>query len=209
MVGEPTEAALCTACQVPKEALEARWPREGEIPFSSARKRMATFHRRPGGGYRVIVKGAPDLLVERCSRLRTAAGEFPLTPAWREKLRRMNESMAGEGPPGAGGGLPGYRYPAQGGRGGNGLDLLRPGGDDGPAAARSRPGSEAVRGAGIRPVMITGDHGATAAAIAKQLGILRKNGKLLTGRQLGRHGQPHLRGGGLRLRRLCPGLPGA
>mgnify|MGYP001622981431 FL=1 len=184
VIGEPTEAALCTACQVPKEALEARWPREGEIPFSSARKRMATFHRRPGGGYRVIVKGAPDLLVERCSRLRTAAGEFPLTPAWREKLRRMNESMAGEALRVLGVAFRDTDTLPKGEEAETGLTFCGLVGMMDPPRPEAARAVKLCRGAGIRPVMITGDHGATAAAIAKQLGILRKNGKLLTGRQL-------------------------
>lgn len=65
--GDPTEIAFLRACGREKGALEEEFPRVGEIPFTSARKRMATAHKRPQGGYRVIVKGAPDVLLARCT----------------------------------------------------------------------------------------------------------------------------------------------
>ena len=63
--GEPTEAALVTACRTSLAELARQFPRAGEIPFSSERKRMCTIHRLSSGSYRAIVKGAPDLLLER------------------------------------------------------------------------------------------------------------------------------------------------
>ena len=85
--GDPTEAALVTAAAkegLDKNELEGAWPRRGELPFDSERKLMTTVHAKPGGGYRVCVKGAPDVLSRRC-RLDGAAAR---------RLEARNEAMA-------------------------------------------------------------------------------------------------------------------
>ena len=87
--GDPTETALVDAAAregLDKNGLEGEWPRRGELPFDSERKLMTTVHQRPGGGWRVCVKGAPDVLARRC-RLDSAAAR---------RLESRNEAMAGK-----------------------------------------------------------------------------------------------------------------
>ena len=78
ILGDPTEAAFLRACREEKAHLERLAPRVGEIPFTSARKRMATAHRTEQG-YRIIAKGAPDVLLARCTHLRRGGAAEPLS----------------------------------------------------------------------------------------------------------------------------------
>ena len=85
--GDPTEAALTEAAAregLDKNQLEAQYPRKGELPFDSQRKLMTTIHARPGGGFRVLVKGAPDVLAPRCR----------LSPEMLRWVNARNEGMA-------------------------------------------------------------------------------------------------------------------
>ena len=85
--GDPTEAALVEAAArdgLDKAQLEAQYPRKGELPFDSQRKLMTTIHARPGGGFRVLVKGAPDVLAARCR----------LSPELFRWVNARNEAMA-------------------------------------------------------------------------------------------------------------------
>lgn len=184
ILGEPTETALVAACPASLEELARRFPRIGEIPFSSSRKRMSTFHRLPTGGCRIIVKGAPDLLLERCDRIRTPGGERLLTQEDRRNIRKQNESMAGEALRVLGiafrddVGVPAEENAERG------LIFCGLIGMMDPPRPEAERAVRLCRSAGIRAVMITGDHAATAAAVARQLGILRDGGNILTGRQL-------------------------
>ena len=185
VLGEPTEAALVSACPTPKESLDARHPRVEEIPFSSSRKRMATVHRLPQGGFRVIVKGAPDMLAGLCSRIRQEGRDLPLTAGEKAKLLRQNEAMASQALRVLGVAfrdmtrLPENRADLE-----KNLTFCGLIGMIDPPRPEAEKAVRLCRQAGIRPVMITGDHAATAAAIAGQLGILQKGGKLLTGKEL-------------------------
>ncbi len=188
VLGEPTEGALVMACRESKSKLEERFPRVGEIPFSSSRKRMATIHRLGHGGFRVIVKGAPDLLVKRCSSLRVPGGSQPMESSARAEILRENERMAGEALRVLG---VAYRDVEQLPENRESWDSLEKNlvfcglvGMMDPPRPEAKRAVSMCKSAGIRPVMITGDHAATAAAIAKKLGILEKGGKILTGRQL-------------------------
>ena len=169
--GEPTETALAAACPEEKSELERRWPRVHEIPFSSSRKRMTTVHRRPGGGYRIICKGAPDVLARYCVGSCTG-------------FLAKNESMASSGLRVIGvafrdtDALPTEREMEQN------LTFVGLAGLSDPPRAGVKEAVAQCRAAGIRPVMITGDHAATASAIARELGILRRDGKALTGQEL-------------------------
>ena len=182
VTGEPTEAALVTACRTSLTELARQFPRAGEIPFSSERKRMCTIHRLSGGSYRAIVKGAPDLLLERCRFDRSAAQ--PLSDRRRQEIRRMNDRMAGEALRVLGVAYRDFdRMPTEEEAE---KDLVFCGliGMIDPPRPEAARAVSLCRSAGIRVVMITGDHAATAAAIARQLGILEQNGKIFTGRQL-------------------------
>ena len=178
--GDPTEAALVEAAAragLDKNQLEKELPRQGEIPFDSERKLVTTVHRRPGGGYRVLVKGAPDVLLGRCR----------LTPAERERAAKQNEDMAGRALRVLGVAsrelefLPRALTAEVLERELTFLGLI---GMMDPPRPEARRAVEQCRAAGIRPVMITGDHKLTAAAVARELGIYRPGDLAVTGADL-------------------------
>lgn len=80
LTGDPTETAFLRACKREKPSLEQDFPRIGEIPFTSARKMMTTAHRLPQGGCRVVSKGAPDVLIARCTGLLRQGKASPSPP---------------------------------------------------------------------------------------------------------------------------------
>ena len=180
VAGDPTEAAIVAAAS--PGALEAdrrRYPRAMEIPFSSARKRMTTVHRMPGGGYRAVMKGAPDFLFGRC----VSGG-----------AARQNEIMASSALRVLGvayrdfGSLPADRGALE-----TGMTFCGLIGMTDPPRPEARGAVALCKKAGIRPVMITGDHAATAAAVARQLGIARDRGAVLTGAELDRLSEEELK----------------
>jgi Ca2+-transporting ATPase len=196
--GDPTEGALLVAAYkagLRADVLGARLPRVGEVPFSSERKLMSTIHRDASGEERLIVftKGAPEVLLARCSRELVGDEPRPLTPERRAEILRANESLAGEAlrvlgvavrrlPDGAlaregSGGLYGYVEE----------DLVFAGliGMIDPPRAEAKDAVARARSAGIRPIMITGDHARTAVVIAREIGIA-EDGRALTGAELER-----------------------
>ncbi|MBR6790144.1 MAG: cation-translocating P-type ATPase [Oscillospiraceae bacterium] len=185
--GEPTEAALSVlaakAGLLPSRMTHLK--RAGEIPFDSTRKRMSVLAEGRDGERILLTKGACDLLLNRCSTIKTADGAVPLDERMKSRIRRAADAMAAEG-----------------------LQVLA-------AACRLQPAGEALteqseqglcfcgmaglmdpprdgvketvrtcRRAGIRVVMITGDHPLTAKAVAEQTGIFRKGDLVLTGAEL-------------------------
>ncbi len=189
--GGATEVALVRAAPHAKEDLERQAPRVAELPFSSARKRMTTVHRW-GGGFRSVTKGAPDLLLERCTRFSTPEGVFPLTPEDRRRIARRNEEMAARALRVLGvayrddAALPPETQAEQ--------DLIFCGlvGLQDPPRPEAADAVRRCKRAGILPVMITGDHAATASAIARRLGMLEDGGRVMTGAQLDRLSQAEL-----------------
>ena len=194
--GEPTEIALVNnglENGKNKNELYMAMPRINEIPFDSNRKMMTTIHRI-GNKYRVITKGAPDVLLERCQK--QINGGFGQTSMLEKTIiQRENEKMAQKA----------LRVIAVGYKD---LDFL-PQKIDSNTIERNlifvgligmidppREGvKEAVRTckmAGIKTVMITGDHIATAKAIAKELNILSGNDKAITGQELDKISQKEL-----------------
>ena len=182
--GDPTEVALAEAAAVrgaDKGELESQFPRHGEFPFDSERKRMATVHA-DGGGFLVCVKGAPEAIIERCPWRLAAHGPAPFDAD--ETLARA-ERLAARG----------LRVLAFAERR---LDAPPAGIDEaendltflGLVGLMDPPREEAAQAvaeclaAGIKPVMITGDHPATARAIAERLGILDQGGRVVTGVEL-------------------------
>lgn len=187
ITGDPTETAFLRACKRGKGELEGCFPRVGEIPFTSARKRMTTAHRLPEGGFRLIAKGAPDVLIARCTRLLQGGEVRPLTGAMKAKLLSDNSRLAERA----------LRVLAVAYR-----DVSALPSDDRESESQlifcgliamedpPRPGvKEAVtqcKRAGILPVMITGDHAATALAIGQRLGIAESSSQVMTGPELDR-----------------------
>jgi Ca2+-transporting ATPase len=183
LTGDPTETALLAA--LPPEAVAA-WakthPRLGEIPFDASRARMSTFHRDETGVL-MLTKGAPESLLPRCRSQCSATGETAPDPA----LEQLAERLAAAGqrvlafamkklPE-----LPADLDPDDTER-----DLVFVGlaGLMDPPRPEAAPAVAACKAAGITPVMITGDHPATAQAIAARLGIIEPGARVITGRQL-------------------------
>ena len=187
-VGDPTEGALVLAAAgrgLNKDRLEEAQPRVGEVPFDSTRKRMTTVHTRPGGGVRIIVKGAPDVLLERCDRV-LGQREQPMTATRRERILAANEAMARDALRVL---AVAYRDEASPPRALNesverNLVFVGLLGMIDPPRPEVRAAVEQCRKAGIRPVMITGDHKATAVAVAKELDIYREGELAMTGAEL-------------------------
>ncbi|MFW6084815.1 MAG: cation-translocating P-type ATPase, partial [Gemmatimonadota bacterium] len=182
--GDPTEAALVVAAGkagMERDALQELWPREGEVPFSSARRLMATFHRTDEG-LRACVKGAPDRIVELSDRIRRGREVVPLDPDGREALRTRNEELA------AGGlrvlALATRLVDAPEESELEGLVFLGLVGMMDPPAEGVKETIERFREAGIRTVMLTGDQRATAEAIARELAVLEADEETLDGREL-------------------------
>ena len=187
--GDPTETAFVDAALLDgldKNAMEKELPRVAELPFDSDRKLMSTVHP-VNGRYRVMVKGAPDVLLSRCTHI-LAGSVVPLTASLARDVESANASMAEQA-----------------------LRVLACGYKDLDASPSGQPTSQELEtgltfvglvgmidpprmevkdavaqcyAAGIRPVMITGDHKLTAVAIAKELDIFRPGDLAITGEDL-------------------------
>ncbi len=175
--GDPTEAALVTASLIKKPDLDIKYPRVMEISFTSERKMMTTVHKIGGGKYRIISKGAPDILFRHCT------GGAP----------RQNEEMASHALRVLGVAFRDIDFLPEANQNiENGLTFLGLIGMIDPPRPQAKAAVELCKKAGIRPVMITGDHAATASAIAKQLGILNEGSSVITGAELDKTSQPDL-----------------
>ena len=208
--GDPTEMAIVEAALGQVQNLKgvlARYPRRGEVPFDSNRKRMSTLHEGPEGEL-LVSKGAPDVLLGLCDRFEGPSGLQPLTEGKRREILAQNAQMAKQalrvlavayrveaGEDGGGGER--RRSPLQGGvldeRAERGLIFLGLIAMQDPPRPEAKEAVRTCRRAGIRPVMITGDHAATAAAIAKELGILTESRGVLTGQELDQISDSELR----------------
>lgn len=200
VVGDPTEGALlaagCKAGAEPGE-VESRLPRHHELPFDSDRKRRTVVRLRPDGGLRALVNGAPDLLLSRCTHLYTARGIRPMTDADREGILARNAEMASRALRVLGSAR--RDLPFAEGRmlaaGEVERDLVFVGlaGMQDPPRPEAREAVRRCREAGIRVVMITGDHPHTARAIARELGVAAGDDRVLTGADLDRCDEGALR----------------
>ncbi|MFO1351749.1 MAG: HAD-IC family P-type ATPase [Gammaproteobacteria bacterium] len=183
--GDPTEVALLEAAQTAgfaKPALQQVLPRIGELPFDSTRKRMTTLHRTAQGAM-AYVKGAPEAVLELCAEQLTPNGIEPLRSA--DVLAQAHD-LASEG----------YRVLAVAYRHlaepppmitadlERDFILLGLVGLIDPPRAEAAAAVADCRTAGVRPIMITGDHPGTALAIARRLGIGAHHGDVVTGREL-------------------------
>ncbi|MEC4684181.1 MAG: cation-translocating P-type ATPase [Nitrospirota bacterium] len=202
IIGDPTEAALYSIARkhgFDKNNLEKLFPRVAELPFDSERKCMTTFHRMPAdspltsgapealtaGGYISFTKGAIDVLLDKSTNILTAAG---LKEIDREELEEVNARMAADGLRVLG---IAFRYWE------NLPEVLTPSdiekeltivglvGLMDPPRQEAREAVALCKAAGIKPVMITGDHPLTAETISRRLGILEDDSEaILTGQEL-------------------------
>ena len=180
--GDPTEGALVVAAAkagIKKEALDESYPRMQEIPFTSESKRMTTLHQMEKGVV-AYTKGAPEIILDNCDSILTASGVKKLDDATRKQVIETGQSFASNAlrvlgiasKPDA------VLESAQ-----TGMTFLGLTGMIDPPRPEAKEAIAICETAGIRPVMITGDHPLTAQAVARELGLL-KNGRVVTGAEL-------------------------
>lgn len=188
-VGEPTEAALVNYAkklELDKKELKEKAPRVGEAPFDSSRKMMSTVHAQKGK-YVQYTKGAPDVVLSRCTHVYKNGRRIPMTPSEKQAILSSNKQMAEKALRVL---CAAYREydtkPASFEPDVLECDLTYIGltGMIDPVRPEVKTAIEACRAAGVRPIMITGDHHDTAVAIAKELGILQNDAQAITGAEL-------------------------
>ena len=185
-IGDPTEIALVNFSEkhdLPVEKMREKYQRLGEIPFDSDRKLMSTVHKI-GDNYKMLTKGAVDVLSGRINEVKTMDGKRPFTAEDLAELKKVNTEFSQMG----------LRVLAVCERDVDTVDISIEDEKDyillGLVAMQDPPreeSAEAVRKcktAGIRPIMITGDHLVTASAIARKIGILDDNGRAVEGRKI-------------------------
>ena len=186
--GEPTECALVNdAAKAGMQGLDVEHPRVGEAPFDSGRKMMSVVVEEADGTFEQYTKGAPDVVIDLCTHIYDGDQIVPLTPERKAELLAANKDMANEA----------LRVLALASRTHDAVpadcspealehDLVFCGlsGMIDPERPEVAPAIAEAREAGIRPVMITGDHIDTAVAIAKNLGICEDASQAITGAQL-------------------------
>jgi len=189
MIGDPTETALIQFAfnnGFNKNTMDRIHPREYELPFDSERKLMTVVNRFDDS-YKVLVKGAPDILLDRCTRVLDKGKIRNFTEADREAVLAANSNMAEKALR-----VLAYAYKESStipeGSGSNELesDLIFTGltGMIDPPRSEAKHAIKICKKAGMKAVMITGDHRDTAYAIAKQLGMLKDESEVITGREL-------------------------
>lgn len=187
--GEPTECALVNfACSVgaKKRDLEKEYPRVDEAPFDSTRKMMSTVHRA-GAAFVQYTKGAPDALLSRCTHYAEDGKILPMTDEKRREILSSNKAMADRALRVLAAAKRDWaEKPADNAPEYLEKDLVFLGltGMIDPIRPEVRAAIAECRGAGIRAVMITGDHRDTAVAIAKELGIITDESQAVTGAEL-------------------------
>lgn len=180
--GDPTEGALVVAAAkagLKKEALDDAYPRTQEIPFTSETKRMTTLHKVEQGTV-AYTKGAPEIILDNCDSILTASGVKKLDDATRQQVVDTAREFASQAlrvlgiasKPNA------VIESAQ-----MGMTFLGLAGMIDPPRPEAKEAIAVCENAGIRAVMITGDHPLTAQAVARELGLL-KNGRVVTGAEL-------------------------
>ena len=187
--GEPTECALvnyANSLSLPKDNLKAEYPRVGELPFDSMRKMMSTYHSFDG---KVIqyTKGAPDEILKRCTSYIENGVVHEMTEDFRNKILAANKAMADKALRVLSASMRVYNaVPEEPTTEANECDLTFIGltGMIDPIRPEVKDAITECKGAGIRAIMITGDHRDTAIAIAKELGIIEDASQAITGAEL-------------------------
>ena len=190
--GEPTEKALVLAAYhvgINKLNLDLTFYRVNEIPFDSGRKLMTTVHKASNHTYRSITKGAFDFMINRCTQYYHNGKQYPLTGKDKSRLNTLNNEMTEKALrvlAVAYKNLPQSYHKEQSTELENDLTFIGLIGMIDPPREEVKGAVALCRQAGIRPVMITGDHILTAMAIAKELGILTDRDEAITGDALSR-----------------------
>jgi P-type Ca2+ transporter type 2C len=184
VIGDPTEGALLvTAMKAGIDTTRNDFQLISEIPFDSNRKAMSVISKETDGSEVIYTKGAPEVVLAMCNRQIHDERERPLTDEIRQRILRKNAALADQA----------LRVLAlayrRRGADGNELkeaELVLAGlaGMIDPPREEAKPAVESCHSAGIRPIMITGDHPATARAIASELGILSAKDGVMTGQEL-------------------------
>ncbi len=185
-IGDPTEVALIAFSDkhnLPYEKVREQFPRLAEIPFDSDRKLMSTVHKI-GDNYKMLTKGATDVLIDRIVEMKTNDGKKAFTEEDKKKLKEANEEFSNNG----------LRVLTVcekdvkdlniGLEDENGYILLGLIAMQDPPREESKAAVAECIKAGIKPVMITGDHLVTASAIAKEIGILREGDRACEGKEI-------------------------
>ncbi len=186
-VGDPTETALLSFCRTiggDENKVREEFPRLQEIPFDSDRKLMSTLHFR-NERYEMLIKGAPDVLLARCTSVEQNGEVLPLTDEIRSAIVDQNRDFSSQG-------LRVLAFAKKVLSENRPLtledenDLIFTGliAMMDPPRVESAPAVADCRRAGIRPVMITGDHKITASAIAREIGILQDGDRAVEGSEL-------------------------
>jgi Ca2+-transporting ATPase len=190
VIGDTTEGALIVAAakaEMTKEELETRYPRVGEVTFTSERKRMTTVHKTPEEHLVAYVKGAPETILELSTHLQKDGKTEKLTEKKRKNILETNENMASDALR-----VLGVAYREVSPEIPEGIkeetvekDLVFIGlvGMIDPPRDEAKEANQKCQQAGIKTVMITGDHKLTAVAVAKEIGMLKSN-VVLTGVEL-------------------------
>lgn len=190
ITGEPTESALvawASKLGLRKQSLKETFARTGEAPFDSSRKMMSTIHKSPDKGYIQYTKGAPDVIIKICTHYMENGKAVPMTQEYKEKIISANKEMADKA----------LRILACAERSWQEMpadksaDFLEQNlcfiglcGMIDPVRPEVKDAIAECAEAGIRPIMITGDHIDTAKAIAKELGIITESTYAITGSEL-------------------------
>ena len=189
-IGDPTELALLDfAAQngVFREKEEPGFPRRAELAFDSDRKMMTTFHRNGAGGV-CYTKGAPDRVLKCCRFIMDRGKRTPMTSEHRRRVERCIREMSGEA-------LRTLAVAKKDGSladGETGLTFLGILGMKDPIRPEAQEAVETFRNAGVKTVMITGDHAGTAFAIGRQLGLVSRMEECMTGEELSELSQEQL-----------------
>ena len=190
ILGDPTEGAFTVAghkAGYTKDAMNSKYPRIEELPFDSERKMMSTFHENFTKGVVSFTKGAPDIVLDRCTKVLINGQAVELTQAMREDITKANSLFANQA----------LRVLACAYREHDALpmaissegierDMVFAGlmGMIDPARPEAKDAIAVCRVAGIKPVMITGDHRDTAVAIAKDLNLMEEGDGVLSGGEI-------------------------
>jgi len=187
--GDPTEAALVVLAAkagLGQDETRQQFPRIGEFPFSSDRKRMSTIHQMEDGKKRAFMKGAPEVILDRCSALQKGGEIVALDDTGRERILLANEEMAGNALR-----VLALAYTELSETDAHGEDVIERNlvfmgliGMMDPPREEAIEAVRVCRQVGIKPIMITGDHKLTAVAVAKELGIYREGDLVFTGEDL-------------------------